>query len=116
LGKPAKKRAVKRAARRRPRDLFTVAHEAAKVIAASRIYELWVDVLGRPIKKLDDDPNDYGITSVIGYADFLNKKEQFKPYHLDLQQSDMVNVHNMGELGGAIVRNFQENGWVVTPN
>lgn len=116
MGKPAKKRVVKKAAARKPDKLFSAAHLAAKIISASKIYDLWVQVLGRPIKKLDDDPNDYGITSVIAYADHLNKTPQFKPYRLDLQQADMVNVHNMGELGGAIVRNFQENGWTVTPD
>ena len=114
MGKPAKKRVVKRKTPRQPRDLFVAAHVAAKIISASKICDLWIQVLGRPIKKLDDDPNDYGITSVIAYADHLNKTPEFRPYHLDLEQADMVNVHNMGQIGGAIVRNFQENGWTVT--
>lgn len=73
-------------------------------------------MLGRPIKNLNDAPSDYNISNVIAYADFLNHTSQFRPYRLDLQQSDVVNVHTMGELGGAIVKNFQDNGWTVTPD
>ncbi|MDP3075894.1 hypothetical protein [Bradyrhizobium sp.] len=116
MGKPAKKqakKAAKKSAAPKPRGLFRAAH-AAKAIAASRIYALFVSVLGRSIKDLADPPSDYGITNVIAYGDHLNHTDQFKPYHLDLQSNDMVNVQNMGDLGGAIVKNFQGNGWTVT--
>jgi hypothetical protein len=118
MGKPAKKakKGGKRASARKPHILFGDAHTVAKTIAASKIYDLWVEVLGRPIKDLGDSPSDYNSPNVIAYAAFLNGTPQFKPYGLDLQQSDVVNVNTMGKLGGAIVRNFQENGWTVTPN
>src|ERR1051325_11505759 len=90
---------------------FEEAHTNAKVIAASKIYELWIQVLGRPIKDLSDSPDDYKIPNVIAYADFLNHTPQFRPYRLDLQQADVVNVDTMGKLGGAIVKNFEDNGW-----
>jgi hypothetical protein len=96
--------------------LFKNAHSAAKSIAASKIYALWIDVLGRPIKKLTDPPSNYNIPNVIAYADFLNHTPQFSSYHLNLQQADVVNVQTMGDLGGAIVANFQSNGWTVTAN
>ena len=96
--------------------LFQAAHISAKKISASTIYGLLVKVLGRPIKSLDDPPSDYYIPNVIAYADYLNHTEQFRPYHLSLQQADVVNVHTMGDLGGAIVSNFQTNGWTVTPD
>jgi hypothetical protein len=111
MGKPAKKKIAKHA---KPLALFNAAHAAAKTISASTIYDLWVDVLGRQIKSLDDPPSDYNIPNVIAYADFLNHTAQFSPYHLDLQQKDVVNVKTMGDLGGAIVENFQDNGWTVT--
>jgi hypothetical protein len=114
LGKPAKKKVVKRSRARKADGLFSVAHAAAKNISASKIYDLWVNVLGRPIKSVDDAPSDYNIPNVIAYADFLNHTPQFSPYHLDLQQNDVVNVQTMGDLGGAIVKNFQDNGWTVT--
>lgn len=121
--KKAKKAAGKKSAKRvstrglsKSVALFSEAHVAARRISASTIYDLWVCVLGRPIKDLDDPPSDYNITSVIAYADFLNKTSQFEPYGLDLQQSDMVNVVTMGDLGGEIVGNFQNNGWTVTPD
>jgi hypothetical protein len=117
MAKPqAKKRAVKRSTAGNSRALFNAAHADSKRISASKIYDLWVDVLGRRIKSLDDSPNDYGITNVLAYADFLNHTPQFSPYRLNLQQSDMVNVQSMGDLGGAIVKNFQDNGWTVTPD
>jgi hypothetical protein len=94
--------------------IFSAAHNAAKTIRASTIYALWVHVLGRPIKDLGDSPNDYNIPNVIAYADFLNHTPEFRPYGLDLQQSDVVNVDTMGKLGGAIIKNFQDNGWNVT--
>src|ERR1700693_687747 len=110
MGKPPKKQAVRPAAGGKPRALFSAAHVAAKKISASKIYDLWVEVLGRPINDLGDSPADYQIPNVIAYADYLNHTPQFKPYGLNLQQSDMVNVHTMGDLGGAIVKNFQDNG------
>ena len=120
MGKPAKKsakkKASKRATGRKPGVLFTAAHVAAKIISASKIYDLLIDVLGRPIKDLNDAPSAYNIPNVIAYADFLNHTNQFRPYRLDLQQSDVVNVDTMGKLGGAIVKNFQDNGWTVTPD
>jgi hypothetical protein len=116
LAQTVKKPAVKKTVLARSSALFEGAHVAAKIVAASKIYDLWVDVLGRPIKSLDDSPDDYGIPSVIAYGDFLNHTDQFKPYHLTLQQSDLVNVATMGDLGAAIVKNFQDNGWTVTPD
>jgi hypothetical protein len=118
MGKPAKKakKSGKRASALKPNVLFSGAHAVGKTVAASKIHDLWVEVLGRPIKDLDDSPSDYNIPNVIAYAAFLNGTPQFKPYGLDLQQSDVVNVDTMGKLGGAIVRNFQGNGWTVTPN
>lgn len=125
--KKAKKAPAKKAARRGRRiamtaiasvssvELFKNAHDS-KTIQASTIYDLWVAVLGRRIKDLNDPPSDYGIADIIGYADFLNKTPEFKKYGLDLQQSDVVNVNTMGDLGGAIVGNFQSNGWTVTPD
>jgi hypothetical protein len=96
--------------------LFSAAHAVAKTIRASTIYALWIHVLGRPIKDLNDSPDDYNIPNVIAYADFLNRTPEFAPYGLNLQQADVVNVNTMGKLGGAIVRNFRENGWNVTPD
>jgi len=108
------KKARKQPGGRKPHVLFSDAHAVAKTISASKIYDLWVDVLGRPIRNLSDSPSDYNIPNVIAYAAFLNGTAQFKPYRLDLQQSDVVNVNTMGKLGGAIVKNFQGNGWIVT--
>jgi hypothetical protein len=122
MGKPAKK--TKKPVTKKvatvptatsPHALFRTVH-AAKKIAASKIYDLWVAVLGRPIKDLSDPPTDYQIMNVLAYGDFLNHTPQFKPYGLNLQQSDMVNVQTMGDLGAAIVKNFQDNGWTVTPD
>jgi hypothetical protein len=95
---------------------FQAAHAAAKTIQASKIYGLWIHVLGRPIKDLDDAPSDYNIPNVIAYADFLNHTPEFRPYKLDLEQLDVVNADTMGKLGGAIVKNFEDNGWNVTPD
>ena len=98
---------------RNPVAAFSAVH---KTIPASTIYGLWIQVLGRPIKSLDDSPDDYNIPNVIAYADFLNHTPQFQPYHLSLQPADVANADTMGKLGGAIVKNFQDNGWTVTPN
>lgn len=108
----------KRSAPRRARSivLFNTAHSIGKKIRASTIYGLWIHVLGRPIKDLKDSPDDYNIPNVIAYASFLNHTAEFRPYGLDLQQADVVNVSNMGQLGAAIVKNFEGNGWDVTPN
>lgn len=118
MAKPVMKKPKKRSGKRRgglkPHDLFHSAHAVAKKISASKIYDLWVEVLGRPIRDLGDSPSDYNIPNVIAYAAYLNGTTQFKPYGLDLQQSDVVNVNTMGKLGGAIVKNFQGNGWIVT--
>lgn len=113
---PKKKKTKSARTRTNSRQLFYAAHVAAKTISASKIYSLLVDVLGRPIKSLDDPPSDYNIPNVIAYADYLNHTDQFSFYHLSLQQSDVVNVQTMGDLGGAIVGNFQSNGWTVTPD
>ena len=96
--------------------LFSAAHHAPRRVRASTIYGLWVQVLGRPIKDLDDPPANYNIPNVIAYADFLNHTPEFRPYGLDLQQADVVDADTMGKLGGVIVRNFQQNGWIVTPD
>jgi len=113
LAKKAKK-STKRVSALKADELFSAAH-ANRTVAASKIYDLWVEVLGRPIKDLDDSPNEYNIMNVVAYAAFLNATPQFKLFGLDLQQSDVVNVATMGRLGSAIVRNLQENGWTVTP-
>jgi hypothetical protein len=96
--------------------LFNAAHEAPKTIRASKIYSLWVEVLGRPIKKLDDAPDDYNIPDVQAYADYLNKTKQFKPLGLDLQPADVAGADTMGKIGAAIVLNFQQRHWIVTPD
>jgi hypothetical protein len=112
------KRELKKKSVKTPRQqvLFTQAHTLSKTIRASTIYGLWIHVLGRPIKDLGDSPDDYNIPNVIAYAAFLNQTAEFQPYGLDLQQSDVVNVSTMGQLGGAIVKNFQDNGWTVSAN
>ena len=50
MAKPqAKKRAVKRSTAGNSRALFNAAHADSKRISASKIYDLWVDVLGTPM-------------------------------------------------------------------
>lgn len=99
--------------------LFHAGHASTKTIAASKIYALFIAVLGRPIRLPSDPVGDYiqgGPGAVPAFANKLNTSPQFRPYGLDLVPGDVANVQTIGQLGGAVVRNFQENGWTVTPN
>jgi hypothetical protein len=119
MPKPKPKKVAKKSkasANSAPQALFSAAFSAPKTIRASKIYLLWVQVLGRPIKSLDDSPDDYNIPNVIAYADFLNRTPQFSPYGLSLEQANVVNVDTMGKLGAAIVKDFQKRHWTVTPD
>ena len=87
-------------------------------ISAEEIFRRFIAILGVADIDLEAPVGDFippGTPQAVrAFANVLNNSADFSPDDLNLVPGDMANISKIGQVGAAIIRRYQKNGWTVT--